>query len=104
MNNFLKNFEAKNYDIVIYAILIFIYGLGWDFVRDQIIDIWSIIGVVSYTAFVMLLLARSRNLPPQPGAGEHLSKISRKKDVLGKIVLAVVLYALLLYKLIQGFL
>ncbi len=104
MSKFLKKLEDRNFDILIYSVLIFFYGLGWDLVQDRQVDYWSVIGVISYTVFVLLLLVKRRMNLPDPNAGEHLSKISPRKDFTGKMVLAAILYGLLVYKLITGFL
>ena len=104
MTKFLQNMEDRSYDIMIYTFLIFFYGLGWDLVQDGVVDYWSVIGVISYTMFVLLLLVKRRRGLPDPGAGQHLSNISSRKDITGKLILGAILYGLLVYKLIVGLL
>ncbi|MBU1890180.1 hypothetical protein KJ782_01665 [Patescibacteria group bacterium] len=97
--NYLKE---RNLDTVIYGLLIFLYGFGWDYVVDKKIESWSIIGVISYTLFVMVILVRNRKTTGKADPVGRISNISIRKDNIGKMMLAVVLYGLLLYKLFQG--
>ena len=97
--NYLKD---KNLDTVIYGLLIFLYGFGWDYVIDKKVENWSVVGVVSYTIFVMVILVRSRRTKEEADSIGRISTTSIKKDNIGKMMLAMVLYGLLLYKLFQG--
>ncbi|MDD5342304.1 MAG: hypothetical protein PHH01_02175 [Patescibacteria group bacterium] len=100
MDNWYKKARDKNYDIVVYALLIFLYGIGWDFVVDEKIDLWSMVGVISYTIFVMMFFIKGRRVSEGRASGGHLSNISSRNDLMGKIILAAILYGLLLYKLL----
>ncbi|MDP3964809.1 MAG: hypothetical protein Q8Q20_04120 [bacterium] len=98
--NLLKAIHNIKLDYVIYGLLIFMYGLGWDYANDETIDFWSIVGVLSYTMFVFLIFIRGQK--KQPPAEGRLNAMSARSDMVGKIILAALLFGLLFYKLFDG--
>lgn len=97
---FFQNIQKRNFDLAIYVVLMLAYGLGWDYVIDRKLELWSVVGVFSYTGFMLLFLVRTRsNFKAAPPTEAYPRT---KLDLIGKIALGVVLYALLMYKLLQS--
>lgn len=91
--------RKRNIDICIYAALIFLYGIGWDYVLDKKIEPWSLIGVLSYTAFVLILFAKNQHRAVADLTGTMRPKT--RLDYVGKLVVALILFGLLMFKLLS---
>lgn len=98
--NFLRNIRHRNIDLYIYSALIFLYGVGWDYVLDRSIEGWSIVGVISYTAFVLILFTKNQQTPVKPELTGTIRPKTRL-DYIGKLVVAAVVLGLLVYKLLS---
>jgi len=99
--NFFIKIRDRNYDLPVYFLLVLLYGLGWDLAVDNTLQFWSVIGVISYTSFIVIFMVRTRRRERAQTSSKP-AVAQPKHDLFIKLALAVLLYGLLVFKLIQN--